>query len=492
MTTMDDLMSLIREVKKDVEKGNKELKEDNYNLRKQVKNEIASLANEVEKVRLKTEEKDDDNRKRTDMMNKRMRSIENEMKKNKDQTENRIRSQKTQEKRVEDFMRQMGMKTNADNELINADMDIDKETSEKNNDTEKNKNTEKTKSSWAKIIENEMTEDAKKLDNTKKNDKNDKNETKDKDTNEKNNAEKPEKPEKPTKPLKMGNSLEQAGLHSETDWGWNESEEEWDGTVEREKEKERKTLLRREKMTKIQTETATKASKIVGAHPITQESIDKFNMITGDYEEAKREAAKEYLINILGFELDELETFSITDTQVSKNADDVLYIAINDKEIIGEIRRRVAERQNPEIYVRDYVPPQFFERFRALNNLCKDLRTDRNIKTQIRFSESDLVIMTKIRGSNEPYRVRKLSAEEKKQIPVFDHSLVWRKKTEKPPRKKLAPIVGKVTVPSMENIQRDTTQKTVKNAQKNVTSTPSKRQKMDTDGADLTSSDESM
>ena len=94
---MDDLMSLIREVKSDVEKGNKELREDNNSLRDEVKSEIASLANKVEQIKMNVEEKYYENRRRTDMLNKWMRNIETKMKKNKDQTENRNRLKKIQE-----------------------------------------------------------------------------------------------------------------------------------------------------------------------------------------------------------------------------------------------------------------------------------------------------------------------------------------------------------------------------------------------------------
>ena len=52
--------------------------------------------------------------------------------------------------------------------------------------------------------------------------------------------------------------------------------------------------------------------------------IDKFN----DYNEAKIEAAKEYLMEYLDFDLNELNTFKITDMQVSGKGDNVLYIAI--------------------------------------------------------------------------------------------------------------------------------------------------------------------
>ena len=250
---------------------------------------------------------------------------------------------------------------------------------------------------------------------------------------------------------KMGNSLEQ--LHSQTDWGWEDSNEEWEGTIEREKENERKKILKKEKIIKIQTETATKAGKIVGVHPITQRSIDKFNIITGDYNEAKKEAAKEYLINILGFEPEEFEHIDITDTQTSNNSENILYIAFDNKEIVGEIRRRVAERQNSDIFVRDFVPPQFFERFKVLNRLCKEWRSDMNIKTQIRFSNTDLIVLTKTRGSSDPYKIRNLTPEEKRQIPVFDHTIEWKKKTQRPPRRRLEPLVGKVTVPSMQNAE---------------------------------------
>ena len=94
----------------------------------------------------------------------------------------------------------------------------------------------------------------------------------------------------------MGNSIETGILHDKTDWGWEESDEEWPETVNREEKNKRK---KEDCRLELQAETATKAGNMLGCHPIRQESIDNYHNISGDYLEAKEEAAKEIHANYL-------------------------------------------------------------------------------------------------------------------------------------------------------------------------------------------------
>ena len=102
-----------------------------------------------------------------------------------------------------------------------------------------------------------------------------------------------------------------------------------------------------------------------------------------------------------------------------------------------------------------------------------------------------------------PIDLESCPMRKKKQIPSFDHSLTWRKKTDRAPRKKLSPITGPVTVPSMKDVQTvsctPSIREQITHRQRNYISphsgspnlTPSKRQKLDQLPAG-TSSDECM
>ena len=79
------------------------------------------------------------------------------------------------------------------------------------------------------------------------------------------------------------------------------------------------------------------------------------------------------------------------------------------------MHRRVAERNNPDIYLRNFIPPQFFARYCALNKLSRELREeDPEVKTQLRFTKTDIALLTKTRGSEEPFKIRKLTPDESK------------------------------------------------------------------------------
>ena len=343
MATNDDLVTLINSLRTDFAKANEDLrrdiKEDNSKLSKNIKAEIDNLTNKVNDNKKTADRRNDEERARSDRINKRLADMEASLKKTNekvdkvDRTKYRETLRKEEEERVRQFRKDTGMK------------DTEDEINEKQIEAEKEKNSEEM--TWADRMNKDMEEAANSSRGRQR-----------KPGTEDDKNEKTTKIKK--KPGKMGNSIDASDLHDLQDWGWNESRQEWHGTIERVEENERKKTEMKEKKKRIQTETATKASLIVGLHPISQQSIDKFNTITGDYTDAKVEAAKEYLINYLGFDINDFDNFRITDTQTSNKNDEVLYISVDEQDIIREIHRRVAERKNPDIYVRNYVPPPIF------------------------------------------------------------------------------------------------------------------------------------
>ena len=81
----------------------------------------------------------------------------------------------------------------------------------------------------------------------------------------------------------------------------------------------------------------------------------------------------------------------ISDTRTSAKGDDILYIVMDCPEIFLNLRRRIADCQNPKIKTRDYIPPQFYQRYTTLARIAADWRKDdRKLKTQIRFTKDDV------------------------------------------------------------------------------------------------------
>ena len=302
--------------------------------------------------------------------------------------------------------------------------DMKRKEDEKRKEEEEERKIQEEKSSWARDLDKGMKEDGEKVKGRV-----DKEERKEKkDTTE-------EEKVKVRKPNYIGESEESGSFHTEEDWSWSESDGNWQGVINRgEKNKERKKLMKKKKRKK-ETETARKAYNMIGISPIEKKVIDENYKKVKDYNEAKRMAVREYLVEVLDFDREEALNIDITDTQMSRKDDNVMYIAVEDHDIITDIHRKIAECRKPEIFARNFIPPQFFAQFCALNNLCKDWRVeDAKLKTQIRFSKVGLDILTKEKGTNKPFRISKLSAEEKATIPKFDHTLSWNRRKDRPNR----------------------------------------------------------
>ena len=116
--------------------------------------------------------------------------------------------------------------------------------------------------------------------------------------------------------------------------------------------------------------TLYKASHIIGMGDIDMKNIKHFMNDGMSYKEPKIAAAREFLGYNLGFSDYVLEEVNITETQLAAN-DDILYTAFEDLDDIREIRSRVAECGNTDITLRDFIPPQIYERVKYLKcDLC--------------------------------------------------------------------------------------------------------------------------
>ena len=118
--------------------------------------------------------------------------------------------------------------------------------------------------------------------------------------------------------------------------------------------------------------------------------------------------------------------------------DGIVYGAFDNLEDIHEIRVRLAESGNTEMTIRNYIPPQIFERYMYPNKVCTSLR-ERNslLKTQLRFGRKDIEVLTKTKGNNEPYRIIETETLiDMRDLPNFDHSKKWIKRIDRPPRRR--------------------------------------------------------
>ena len=85
---------------------------------------------------------------------------------------------------------------------------------------------------------------------------------------------------------------------TEADWSWDDSDLEWDGTIEK-NEVQKKRKIERYRNTKLlEARVAKKAKHMIGLGPIRRASIGYFFDIIADFEEAKKMAIDEYVVRI--------------------------------------------------------------------------------------------------------------------------------------------------------------------------------------------------
>ena len=350
----------------------------------------------------------------------RLDSIEKNMNQNKDNCEKDKIERQKQVERTKEFKQSVGLvdkPTDSNREKTwSKIVDESREKYEEKKEAEKTKKTKKTKY-WSKNI---VVKERKEKGDTAK------------DVLAREEAAKKKVvKEKEKDDLKLKDQL-----HDEEDWSWSDSDLDWDGTVEKNEMMKKKKIDRYRRKKQLESKVANKAKHMLGLGPIRRESISYFHNIVSDYEEAKKMAVDEFLSEYMQLNKDERKEFEVIKTSIAKNDDDLLYVTFSDFESVRTIRTRVAIIQNEDIKVRNYIPPQFWQRYRFLSSYCNDERSkDKNIKTMIRFNDHDLEVLFKDKSKEDHYNLVALKEieEEVGKIPKFDHTVSWRRRQDRPP-----------------------------------------------------------
>ena len=212
--------------------------------------------------------------------------------------------------------------------------------------------------------------------------------------------------------------------------GWN--------TMDREGKNEEKRRRARERGEKMKTEVTMKARRMAGVGPITTEEIDQQWTKTKDYNKAKIWAVKAHLAVYYRYNQEELDRLEILETKRNIK-DEIIYIAVTNESDIRDIYSRKAECRRDDTVVKSYIPPQYWERFVALNRVCAEKRAlDGKLKTQIRFGTKDLIILTKEKGSQDPYYMENLDDfTDGRTLLKVDLGLKWKFQEDRPPRRRV-------------------------------------------------------
>ena len=222
--------------------------------------------------------------------------------------------------------------------------------------------------------------------------------------------------------------------------------EEW-RRVERRKRNQLKKKRSKDRKKRKQEEIANRAQRMVGLGPITDDEISKHMAETKNYEVAKVWAIKEHLANNYLYNQEELDKLKIEETKRSNKGDDILYLAARSTSDIRDIYARKAECRADNTTVKNFIPPQFYDRFMSLNKLCAGRRQeDPKLKTRIRFGDKDLKILTKEIGINDPFKLvnlREFAAGVN--IPDFNSSDRWKWQEDRPPRRRVKSTIWKTS-----------------------------------------------
>ena len=218
-------------------------------------------------------------------------------------------------------------------------------------------------------------------------------------------------------------------IQSDTDISEDSQEEEVDEwkEVNRKQRNKRRQKRRQEKKKDMTKELSQKMQHLIGIGPVTKHSIDYFFKKTNNLGSAQIMAAKEYLKHYLDFNDEDLKDMKIEDTKKAAK-DDVLYIALAEKEQVREIYYRRAKSGNDDLQLRDYIPPQLHSRFTALAKRAAEQRKlFSDLKTQIRWGDADVEIHTKKKGTEDAFKkceILEFMGEEK--LPEIDLSVKWK------------------------------------------------------------------
>ena len=425
MASNDDLMAYLKTMDNRAEKTAREL-------RQEVTKKIENLARKVESAKNEAKEKEDRENLKMANMNKMILDLEKKMTLQNEKWERRMKEKDDQKERVQKFNEAVGLevavedspkRTKTWSELIKENKESEKNRREAAKESEKKHWNKQVKiRERVRRIEEGDIEEVVKVKKT---------ELKKKDED-----------------LKLDTTLSP----DEDDWSWEESDRDWDGTEGKREEEKRKKLLRYRKKKLLVAKTARRAKHMIGIGPILKQSVGYFLDITSDLEEARKMAVNEFLMTYLQFTESELDNIMIVETMTAKTDEEIIYVTFRDHSTIRDIYGRTAEIRNDEIQTRIFVPPQFWDRYQVINQYCAEQRMkNKDLKTQIRFGDTDIEVMLKDRSKDEGYSVLDLKViEVNGSIPKFNHEVQWRKRIERLPRNSLKTVSGKLIPPSIQ------------------------------------------
>ena len=223
------------------------------------------------------------------------------------------------------------------------------------------------------------------------------------------------------------------GLSSESEDS--EVNENWTN-IERKRKKQERQGRAADRKSNLKKEVSSRAANMVSLGPLSWNSVEFFKNKTNTFEDAKIQAVKEYLSYNLNYEDDECENLKIAETRMS-NREDIMNIAFVNEEDVKELYMRKAESRNENLILRNYIPPNFHQRYMAINKICSEKRSEnQNLKTQLRFGKKDIEVYIKYKQEETGFKKVDLAEfTDKVDIPQFDHTIKWRKYNDKPPRR---------------------------------------------------------
>ena len=299
------------------------------------------------------------------------------------------------------------------------------------------KETTTYQSSWAKSVEEELSEMAGRNEKTRTED----------DWLDNNKADYKESPwetlkrtqvKKIRKPVVLKDWFgKKQGEESDMTDSSQEEADDWT-EIERVKRKKKKTMERKERLKEKKREISTRMMYMVGIGPIPGDAIKYHEKKTKNPEDARKNAVREFLQYYLDYDNEEIRELEILETKTAAK-DDIIYCALGKIEDVKELHYRRAASEDESIITRDYIPPQMYARYMAIAKVATLKRSeDKTLKTQLRWGERDIEIFVKTKGMDEP--LRKMNLKDfmgENVIPELDNSIKWKAQQNGKPRRKL-------------------------------------------------------
>ena len=201
-------------------------------------------------------------------------------------------------------------------------------------------------------------------------------------------------------------------------------------------DKKRRGRKQPKKPANMKQDCSSRATTMASIGPISAQSVNFFRSRDVNFKQAKILAVKEFLTCYLNYEEDELSELEIMETRMSTH-EDIINVALAEEDQIRELYIRKAELRREDITIRSYIPPNFYERYMALNKICTEKRAaEGDLKTQLRFGRKNIEVFIKYKDEDKGFRQVPLDDfTDMTKIPPFNYEVKWRRYRDKPTRR---------------------------------------------------------